>query len=140
MKMAAEDNRRGNKTMLRKMAMLVACLTPTLLIAGNPTPRSPEKAAATAKEKGTAATSERLGRTETLSGSITSFDREHKVLIVKASNGVTYNFAVRASARITSGTQPIKLGELASQANKQASVTFVPTGHGNIARFIEISQ
>jgi hypothetical protein len=126
--------------MLRKVAIVVACLTQTLLIAGNPTPRSPEKAAVTAKEKGTAAASERLGRTETLSGSITSFDREHKLLIVKASNGVTYNFVVGASARITSGTQRIKFAELASQANKQASVNFVPTRHGNVARSIDISQ
>ena len=136
----AEENRRGNKTMLRKMAILVACLTPTLLIAGNPTPRSPEKAAATAKEKGTAVTSERLGRSETLSGSITSFDRVHRLLIVKASTGVTYNFVVRASARITSGTQRVKSEDLASQANKQASVKFVPTRRGNIARSIDISQ
>ena len=120
--------------------MVVACLTPALVIAGNPTPRSPEKAAATAKEKGTAAASERLGRTETLSGTITSFDLEHKLLIVKASNGVTYNFVVEASAQITSGTQRVKSEDLASKANKQASVKFAPTRRGNIARSIDISQ
>lgn len=53
--------------MLRKTAILVACFTPTLLIAGNP----PSRSASTTTTK--VAASKAVGSVETLSGKIIQF-------------------------------------------------------------------
>jgi hypothetical protein len=118
--------------MLRKTAILVACFTPTLLIAGNP----PSVSASTATTK--VAASKPSGSVETLSGKITQVDIKHKLLIVQTSNGVTYNFVVAPSTRIAAGTQAIKAPDLAAKENRPATVRFVPTHHGNIAKSITI--
>jgi hypothetical protein len=118
--------------MLRKTAILVACFTPALLIAGNPSPRP----ASTATTK--VAASKPVGSIETLAGKITQVDMEHKLLIVQTSNGVTYNFVVAPSTRILAGTHHIKAADLATKGNSPATIKFVPTHHGNIAKSIAI--
>jgi len=123
--------------MLRKAAILVACFAPTVLIAGNPSTRPQGQLAPTVQQKTATPPTESLGRAETLSGTIANVDLKHKLLVVRSST-VTYNFVVGPSTRILAGQRRIKLAELATEANKPASVRFVPTRHGNLARSIDI--
>jgi hypothetical protein len=118
--------------MLRKTAILVACLTPTLLIAGNP----PSRSASSTTTK--VAASKAVGSVETLSGKIIQVDTKHKLLIVETSNGVPYDFVVAPSTRIMAGTQRIKALDLSANDNRPATVKFVPTHHGNLAKSITI--
>ncbi len=123
--------------MWRKTAILFACFAPMVLIAGNPATLPQGQSAAAAQKKTPATSAKRLGPVETLSGTIANVDLKHKLLVVTSSS-VTYNFVVVPSTRILAGQRRVEFAELASEANKTASIKFVPTRHGNLASSIDI--
>ena len=73
-------------------------------------------------------------KSETLSGTISSVDSEKKLVAVDA-NGVSFNFNA-SGAKIKVGGKKAKLDEL--QKGAQASVTFVATRTGDMAKSIEV--
>lgn len=78
---------------------------------------------------------------ETLSGTLDAVDADKKLVVVKGSNGVPYDFTVSGATRITVGGSKAKLADLSSATNKQATVTFMAEKkRGNLARSIEVTQ
>ncbi len=77
---------------------------------------------------------------ENLSGQIDLVDTTHHLLIVKDSNGTTFDFEVTPATRIKAGAQKMTLADLSSKANGQVKVHFVPERKGDIARTIELGQ
>jgi hypothetical protein len=98
----------------------------------------PQEKAVSATEM--AGLGERLGPPETLAGTILSVNPEEKLVVVKAAHGVPFNFIVRTSTRMQAGAQRLNLADLATRINSSASVRFVPTRRGNVARSIDISE
>lgn len=80
-----------------------------------------------------------LGPAETLSGTIMMVEVQKKLLIVKASSGVPYNFVVTPATRITAGKERLKLADLSARTDKAVTVRFVPTRQGNLARSVELA-
>jgi hypothetical protein len=98
--------------------------------------------AAQAEEKpaeSKAAAAAALGPAETLSGKIALVEAKQKLVVVEGAGGVTYSFLVRPGTKITAAGQRLKLEELSARKGASASVEFVPTRRGNVARRIEIS-
>jgi len=80
-----------------------------------------------------------LGPAETLSGSIMMADAEKKILIVKSTAGVPYNFVITPATRITEANQRLKLADLSARVDRQVTVRFLPTRRGNIARSVQVN-
>lgn len=78
-------------------------------------------------------------RAETLSGKIAMVDPAKKLVVLKGADGVPFDLIVTRSTRIKSGSQMLKLPDLASRSNQGASVHFVPERRGDVAQSIEIT-
>jgi len=78
-------------------------------------------------------------RAETLSGKITAVDPANRLLVVKAADGVPFDMIVTHSTRIEFGSQALKLSDLASRTNQNASIHFVPERRGDVAQSIQIT-
>lgn len=78
-------------------------------------------------------------RAETLSGKIAMVDPANRLVIVKGTDGVPFDMIVTRSTRIESGNQTLKLSDLASKSNQNASVHFVPERRGDVAQSIQIT-
>jgi hypothetical protein len=76
---------------------------------------------------------------ETLSGTIALVKSDDKLLVVTSSAGVPYDFKVTGATKIKIGDKKGKLDDLAGSTNKQASVAYLPTRTGNVARSIDVS-
>jgi hypothetical protein len=76
---------------------------------------------------------------ESLSGTIVTVDPAKRLVIVKDASGVPFDMVVNRSTRIMSGNRELKLGDLTSDANRKASVKFVPERGGDVARSIQIT-
>lgn len=77
---------------------------------------------------------------ETLSGTVSLVKADDKIVVVTSSAGVPFDFKVTGATKIKIGDQKGKLDDLAGAANKQASVTYMATRTGNVAKSIEVSQ
>lgn len=77
---------------------------------------------------------------ETMSGTIAIVKGEDKLVIVTSSAGVPYDFKVTGSTKIKVGDKAGKLDDLAGATSKQATVAYLPTRTGNVAKSIEVSQ
>jgi hypothetical protein len=77
---------------------------------------------------------------ETLSGKITMVDPARKLVVVQDSSGVPFDMVVSRSTRIKSASGTVKLSDLNSDLNRNASIRFVPERHGDVAKTINVSQ
>ena len=77
---------------------------------------------------------------ESLSGRIAMVDPQKRLLVVKDSSGVPFDFIVGRSTRIDSGKGRMKLPELASLQNDSVSIRYVPERKGDVAESIKLSQ
>ena len=77
---------------------------------------------------------------ETLSGTVSLVKADDKLVVVTSSAGIPFDFKVTAGTKIKIGDQKGKLDDLAGAANKQASVTYMATRTGNVAKSIDVSQ
>jgi hypothetical protein len=84
-------------------------------------------------------TAKAAAKPETINGTVLMVDTDKKLLVLTGSGGVLYDFKLTNATRIKIGGQKAKLDDLSSQANKQASVAFVPLRTGNMARSVEVS-
>lgn len=75
---------------------------------------------------------------ETLSGKITMVDPTQKLLVVRTSDGVSYDIVVTPGTRIESGSQAVTIQDLNADLNKTVSVRFTPERRGDVARSINI--
>jgi ABC-type amino acid transport substrate-binding protein len=81
-----------------------------------------------------------LAKAETISGTLQMVAADKKIVVLTDSAGTPFNFKVTGATQIKVAGKKAKLDELASQTNKGASVKFLPTRSGNVARSIEIGQ
>lgn len=116
----------------RLLSWLVLSLSLALVLA--PTVAAQEEA-----KEGKAAPAGALAPAQTLSGTIMMVDASKKILVVKGSGGVPYNFVLSPSTRITAGKERLKIADLASRTDKQVTVRFLPTRRGNLARSVEVT-
>jgi ABC-type amino acid transport substrate-binding protein len=79
-----------------------------------------------------------LAKAETISGTLRMVAADKKIVVLTDSAGTPFDFKVTGVTRIKVAGKKAKLDELASQTNKAASVKFLPTRSGNVARSIEI--
>ena len=77
-------------------------------------------------------------KAETLSGTLAMVLTDKKLVVLTGSGGVPYNFKVTGSTRIKVDGKKAKLDDLAGQANKPATVKFLPLRSGNVAQSIEV--
>jgi ABC-type amino acid transport substrate-binding protein len=78
-------------------------------------------------------------KAETLTGTLTIVQADKKLVVVTNSSGIPFSFKVTGT-RITVNGQKAKLADLSSQTNKQATVKYVPSRSGNVAKTIEIGS
>jgi outer membrane lipoprotein-sorting protein len=91
-----------------------------------------EKKAAAEKPKA------ELAKAETISGTLQMVAVEKKMVVLTDSAGTPFDFKVAGATQIKVAGKKAKLGDLASETNKAASVKFLPTRSGNVAQSIEI--
>jgi hypothetical protein len=128
--------------MKKVMFLLLASLLFTLVgissVLAQEATESQKAPAATEQAAPSKASSAVLGAAETISGTITMVVPEKDLLVVTNSSGIPFNFVVGRRARITVNGKNVKLADLTSEINKSASVHFVPTRSGNVARSVEV--
>ena len=78
-------------------------------------------------------------RPETLSGNIAMVDANKRLVVVKGPDGVPFDMIVTRSTQIKSGDQTLRLSDLESRTNQNASIRFVPERRGDVAQSIEIN-
>ena len=101
---------------------------------------APAAAPAKAKKAAKAAPMAEAAKAETISGTLSLVDASSMLVVVTA-GGVPYDFTVTKGTKITVGGSKAKLGDLASNTNKQASVTFMAERkRGNPAKSIEVTE
>jgi ABC-type amino acid transport substrate-binding protein len=81
-----------------------------------------------------------LAKAETISGTLQMVAADKKIVVLTDSAGTPFNFKVTGATRIKVAGKKAKLGDLASETNKAASVRFLPTRSGNVAQSIEVGQ
>lgn len=91
-----------------------------------------EKAAPAEKPKAEAA------KPETIAGTLQMVAMDKKIVVVADATGTPFNFKVTGATRIKVAGKKAKLGELAGQTGKSASVKFLPLRSGNVAQSIEV--
>jgi outer membrane lipoprotein-sorting protein len=94
---------------------------------------------AQAKEKAGAKTTEKAAKLETLTGTLSMVIPGKKLVVVKDSSGVPFDFKA-AGAAIQVGGKKAKLEDLNSATNKQVTVKFIPLRSGNVAKSVEVSS
>jgi len=75
-----------------------------------------------------------------MTGTIMTVDPNLKLVVVLGAGRVPFDMRVTRSTRILSGDRTLKLPDLSADKNHSVSVTFVPTGSGDIARAIHIKS
>jgi hypothetical protein len=76
---------------------------------------------------------------ETISGKIAMVVPGKKLVVVKTSDGVTYDMDVNSRTKIESGGQSVALKDLTQDTNDNVSVKFTAGRRGDIARTIQIN-
>jgi hypothetical protein len=74
---------------------------------------------------------------ETMTGTIMNVDPGEELVVVRAGQ-VPFDIRVTRSTRILAGDKTLNLRDLSADKNHSVSVTFTPTGSGDIARTIHI--
>ena len=77
---------------------------------------------------------------ETMTGTIITVDPNQKLVVVRGADQVPFDIRVTRSTRILAGDRTLTLPDLSADKNHSVSVTFVPTGSGDIARAIHIER
>jgi|SRR5579883_565469 hypothetical protein len=75
---------------------------------------------------------------ESISGSITMVQPDHRLLVVQDADGVPYDLTITPRTRIVNGGQKVTLDQLAGDQNKNVSVKFLPERRGDVAETIRI--
>jgi hypothetical protein len=101
---------------------------------------STTKTAATHPASMPAQQSRVLASAEDLTGTITTVNASSKEVTLVGSNGVPYDFDLTGKTNIELSNQKLTQNELANETYKQATVRFVPTSRGNIAKSIQITS
>lgn len=81
-----------------------------------------------------------LGPAETLTGKIIMVDPESSMVIVKNSQGTTFDVVVTKATHLQSADKAIHLNDLNADINKSVSIIFVPERSGDIARSITLTS
>jgi hypothetical protein len=84
-------------------------------------------------------TSKDTAKMETISGKIAMVVPDKKLVVVKTSDGVTYDMDIDPGTKIESGGQTLALKDLTQDMNENVSVKFTAEHRGDIARTIEIN-
>ena len=115
---------------MRKFVLLL--ILPVALLLGVQT--------ATAQQKSTSAAEANWNhfRPETLSGIISMVEPGTKTVFVTGSDEVSYKFLATKRTKIEIGGTASSFDELASQTQKQVTITFVARPNGNFAQNISI--
>ena len=61
-----------------------------------------------------------------------------KLVVIKTSDGVPFDFDITPNTRINASDHAVTLKDLMMDLNKQVSVKFVPERRGDVARSIKI--
>lgn len=77
-------------------------------------------------------------KTETIQGTISTVDVPNKLLILKNTDGIFFDFQIQRNTTIAVGTEKAKLEDLANQTGKEAAVTFRMLRTGDVALKIEV--
>lgn len=102
-------------------------------------PAAPEATPKTAKARPAKHSGGEAVKPETVSGTLSAVDADKKLVVVTDGNGIPFDFEVNSGTKITVSGSKSELGDLASNTNKQASVTFLAMKkRGNLAKSIEI--
>jgi hypothetical protein len=75
---------------------------------------------------------------EKVTGTITAVDPARHMLTLKDANGNDIHMRVNRSTHIMWGDRQLTMQDLASDVNKNASVTYVQRARGDVARAIHI--
>lgn len=113
--------------------LLLLLVIPFTLLLGVPTATAQEKIATPAE------TNWNSYRPETLSGTISMVEPGTKSVFVMGSGEVSYKFLVTPKTKIQIDGTKGTIEDLAGQAQKQVSVTFVARRNGNMAQSISVS-
>lgn len=129
-----------NRKLFSFVTMLTLALVAAASLLAQEQPAASQAAAPKAEKPARHAHAE-AAKAETISGTLSTVDADKKLVVVTASSGIPYDFEVNSATKITVGGNKAKLVDLSSDANKQASVTFLSMKkRGNIAKSIEISE
>ena len=117
------------------VATLVGWQSPTIAA---PQDRDQKQASTKSEpgDKGAAFKSEK----GTVSGTLSVVAPDKNFVAVRDSSGTSFGFQVKPSTKITSGGQKVKLADLASATNKQATITYRSLRTGDVAQAIEVTQ
>jgi hypothetical protein len=83
--------------------------------------------------------SQLLAAPEQLSGTISFIGASDREVTLRGSNGVPYDFVLTPKSKVDLAGHKISPQQLASDKGKNATVRFVPTARGNIARAVQIT-
>lgn len=87
----------------------------------------------------TSRSSHALAKEEKIIGTVAILGNEGELLTVTGSNGVPYDFILTRHTQIKIAGKSAKLADLKDQANKQATIEFVPMSNGNLAKAVDVS-
>jgi len=76
---------------------------------------------------------------ETLTGKIVTADPSANRVVVKTTDGVSFDFDITSRTRIGANNRKVTLKDLQTDLNKGVSVKFVPERKGDIAQSIRIN-
>jgi len=113
-----------------KAKSLVLAMSASLLL--TVIPLSAASPAANKTDRETAQTGE-------ISGKIDMVIPDKNLVVVKTSDGVTYDMDVNSRTKIESGGQTVALKDLGQDMNDNVSVKFTAEHRGDIARTIQIN-
>ena len=122
---------------MRTRTLRFCCILAAAILA-MPAMRAADKAATGVHPKA-ASSNGVLAPPETLTGKIVMVDPASRLVIVKDSQGTTFDMVVTKTTQLRSADRPLRLKDLAADTNKTVSVRFVPERSGDIARSIKIS-
>jgi len=76
---------------------------------------------------------------ETVTGKLSLVDANHKLLVVKSTDGIPFDMLVTPRTRIHAGNQAVTLKDLVRDQDKNVSIKFVPERRGDVAESIRIT-
>jgi hypothetical protein len=85
------------------------------------------------------AASRNLWPAETLSGTLDLVEPGQRVVVVESADKVPYDIVITPRTHIRAGDHAVAPKDLAQYQNKDVTVRFVPEGHGDVARTINIT-
>jgi hypothetical protein len=85
-----------------------------------------------------AATHGALGPAEMLNGKIVMVDPKSSLVVIRNSQGTTFDLVVTKATRLQSAEKTVQLKDLNTDINRSVSVTFIPERSRDIARSIKL--